>query len=668
MHYDSSDIPSKNRKMFSLIQTTLKTFLSMKNDNTRSLKAETKKPGAALTHRQANRLLILSLLSLALISADQITDFYLLYFALPILVYVFLIMSTKYVRTSIKNKKIIPLALLDILGNGGPLVTGNFFASAFLSSSYYAAQKLMLWTEDHSRKGLVSVFGEQPKFVTIMQEGKEIKIPFEDVLSGQEVVVHAGNLIPVDGQIIDGVARIDERSLTGEFQPAEKGPSDQTFAGTVLLSGTVLIKVEKAGAASLAAQIADTLNATSDYKSGLQTRGEIIMNRGAIPTLALSALAFVVVGVQGALAIFFAAFGYHLRFAAPVSVLTYLRMASESGLLVKDGRSLEQLSKVDTFVFDKTGTLTEDQPVITEVTGFGELEQDDILKLASAAEAKQSHPIALAILQETSERSLQIPEVEDMTYRVGEGLVVKVEGQDVLVGSPRLMEVNGVEMSDSALELDREYSRKGMSVVYVAVAGSLAGAIGLRPKIREEVKALSEYLGRNGIKRIIISGDRIAPTKQLAESLKFEKFYAETLPEDKAHLIKDLQAEGASICYIGDGINDSIALKQANVSVSLSGASAIATDVAGVILMDGSLKKVSSLLDMARSLDRTIMTTTFLSFIPGIICVLGVFFYDISLVTAIWIYNLGLAVSMCNALLPWVSYKWNLATSRRSDP
>ncbi len=622
------------------------------------------KPGVEAALSQVNLLLALSLLSLALITIDQFVPYPLVYIALPILLYVFFVMSTKYVRTAVKKKN-VPLALLDIIGNGGPLVTGNFFASAFLSSTYYAAQKLMLWTEDHSRKGLISIFGERPQFVIVLKDGEEIEIPFDSVHAGQEIIVHAGNMIPVDGRITDGAARIDERSLTGEFQPAEKGPGDHTFAGTILLSGRLTIAVEQAGSASVAAQIAESLNATADYKSGLQTRGEMIMNRGAIPTLALSALALAVVGVQGALAIFFAAFGYHMRFAAPISVLTYLRLASERGIMVKDGRSLEQLSSVDTFVFDKTGTLTEDQPVVDQVIAFGTFDEDRVLALAAAAEAKQSHPIALAILAEARSRVLDLPHAEETTYEVGSGLSVKVEGQSMLVGSPRLMAVNDIVLPDHAIQLDHACSERATSLVYVALNGELAGAIELCPAIRAEVKVLSEYLASLGIRRMIISGDREAPTRQLAHSLGFEDYYAEALPEDKARLITELQAEGRSVCFIGDGINDSIALKKANVSVSLTGASAVATDVAGVILMDGTLKKVSALMDISRSLDRSLKTTTVLSLIPGTICVIGVFFYNISLVTAIVIYNIGLAISSANALLPWIVSRWQRAKARR---
>ena len=622
-------------------------------------------PGVVAPVRRVNRLLVLSLISLALISIDRATSFPLTYVALPILVYVFYVMSTKYVRTAVKNKN-VPLALLDILGNGGPLVTGNFFASAFLSSSYYAAQKLMLWTEDHSRKDLVSIFGEQPQFVTVLRDGEEVQVPFDSVLAGENIVVHAGSMIPVDGHIIEGVGRIDERSLTGEFQPAEKGPGDQTFAGTVALSGRLTIEIERAGKDSVAAQIAEALNATADYKSGLQTRGEMIMNRGAIPTLALSALALVVVGVQGALAIFFAAFGYHMRFAAPISVLIYLRLASRNGIMVKDGRSLEQLSSVDTVVFDKTGTLTEDQPVVADINVFGDMNQDGVIALAAAAEMRQSHPIALAIVAEAKDRCLSVPESEDTAYEVGAGLIVKIDGQDTLVGSRRLMSMNGIDLSQQALDLDQACSDRGTSLVYVATAGTLVGAIELRPAIRAEVRALSDYLGSLGIRRVIISGDREAPTRQLANSLDFEGYHAETLPEDKAGLISKLQKEGRSVCYIGDGINDSIALKQANVSVSLNGASAVATDVAGAILMDGTLRKVSKLLDLSRSLDRNLKTTTVLSFTPGVICVAGVFFYNISLVTAILIYNAGLAVSTGSAILPWFSNHWSRRRAQRT--
>ena len=612
--------------------------------------------GVSAPERQVNRLLILSALAMLLVFCGEYAskDFY--YPAIPILGYVFFVMSFKYVRTAVREGK-IPLALMDIIGNGGPLFTGNLFASAFLSLSYYSAQKLMLWTEDHSRKGLISIFGEQPRSVVTIEDGNEIEIPFEKLGAGTHVVVHAGWLVPADGQIVEGIGQFDERALTGEAQPLEKGGGESVFAGTVLLEGRVLIKVDKAGKDSVAAQIAEALNATADFKSGLQSRGETIMNRGAVPTLVLSVVALWLKGTEGFLAMFFAAFGYHMRFAAPISVLIYLRLASESGILVKDGRSLEQLSQIDTVVFDKTGTLTEDQPEVCRIKIFGSYSEDTVLLYAAAAEARQNHPIARALVGAAASRSLQVPEIAYTRYEVGRGLVAQVNQDEVVIGSPKLLIANGIYMPDAATQFEVECAKIGTSLVYMAISGQLAGIIELRSIVREEVTELIISLKARGISCLIISGDREAQTRDLAHGLGIDRYFSETLPEDKARIIRELQSEGRKVCFIGDGINDAMALKTSNVSVSLTGANAVATDVAGIILMDGTLRKLHKLIGLANNLDSNLKASTVLSFIPGFICVIGVFGFDMHLVTAIWVYNIGLGVSILNAASPWVVNK-----------
>lgn len=609
--------------------------------------------GVSAPEKQVNRLLAMSVLSMLLVLGGQYIDKVLYYPAVPILAYVFFVMSFKYVRTAVRDGK-VPLALMDIIGNGGPLITGNIFASAFLSTSYYLAQKLMLWTEDHSRKGLVSIFGEQPRSVVTIEDGKEVEIPFEQLGAGKHVVVHAGWLIPADGKIIEGIGQFDERALTGEAQPMEKAGGESVFAGTVLLAGRVVVEVDKAGKDSVAAQIAESLNATADFKSGLQSRGETIMNRGAVPTLLLSVVALWLKGTDGFLAMFFAAFGYHMRFAAPISVLIYLRLASENGILVKDGRSLEQLSLVDTVVFDKTGTLTEDQPEVCRIKAFGIYAEETVLVFAAAAEARQNHPIARAIVAAAASRGLQVSEVAHTRYDVGRGLVAQVDQDEVVIGSPKLLMANGIHMPVAAIEFEEECAKIGTSLVYLAISGELSGIIELRSIVRKEVAGLIGSLKQRGLSCLIISGDRQAQTRELAQGLGIDRYFAETLPEDKARIIKTLQTEGRKVCFIGDGINDSIALKSANVSVSLTGANAVATDVAGVILMDGTLRRLEQLFALAKSLDSNLKASTVLSFVPGIICVVGVFAFDMRLVTAIWVYNIGLGVSVLNAASPWL--------------
>ena len=282
----------------------------------------------------------------------------------------------------------IGVGLIDVLTTVGPIATGHFFATSLSLSFYFFSRKLLIKTEDHSRKSLINVFGEKPSFVWIDSNGTEIEMPFETIQIGDVVIVHAGQSIPVDGNINRGHASIDERALTGESQPVEKGVGDPVLASTVVLEGKIYVNVEKAGQDTVAAQIGEILNQTADFKSQVLARSEKIVNQGATPTLAISALTLPFLGTQSALAVLFASFGYHMRIAGPLSVLNFLGIASENGILIKDGRSIELLSDVDTFVFDKTGTLTKEVPSIGKLYTCHGYSENKLLTVAAAAEYK----------------------------------------------------------------------------------------------------------------------------------------------------------------------------------------------------------------------------------------------------------------------------------------
>ncbi|MEM7535184.1 MAG: heavy metal translocating P-type ATPase [Chloroflexota bacterium] len=485
-------------------------------------------------------------------------------------------------------------------------------------------------------------------------------MPFESLQMGDLVVVTAGQTIPIDGTIRNGYASIDQRTLTGESQPVEKVVDEPVFASTVVLEGRIEIQVEKRGDETVAAQIGTILNATTDFKSQVQSRGNKIVDQGAMPTVALSLLALPLFGAESALTMLYAAFGYHMRHAAPISVLNYLRFASERGVLIKDGRSLELMTEVDTVVFDKTGTLTEDVPIVGQIHPCGQHTKEGLLAVAAAAEEKQSHPIALAILEEARSQSLSLPMVLNVKYEVGYGLKVSIfdaekeEEQLIRVGSRRFMAMEDIAIDERYDLIENAAHEKGHTLIYVAIGDQLGGVIELEPKIRPEAKHIVEQLRQRHMSLVIISGDHEKPTRQLAHSVGIEQYFAETLPQNKASIVKQLQDEGKSVCFIGDGINDSIALKTANVSISLRDASTAATDSAAIILMNSNLNQLIPLLDIANSLETNLNRGMAMTIVPGIICVGGVIFFHFGLFSGLVLYYGGLVASLSNALIPLV--------------
>ncbi|MEM7117057.1 MAG: heavy metal translocating P-type ATPase [Chloroflexota bacterium] len=602
--------------------------------------------------RDLNRYLAISSVTFALAAGGSIFFPPLIHLCPPGLIYVSIPIWKEAYQAIFKERR-LRMIIVDAIIFPATIALGYMAPVSLGFTFYYVGKKLLLKTQDSSKKKLVNILGEQPQTVWVRtQDGVEVSLPFAALGSGDILIVQAGQMIPADGIIVDGMATIDERMLTGEAQPVAKQAGDTVLAATVVLQGSVDVRVKTTGAETTAAQIGRILEQTADYKSLVQSRGEELSDRLVLPLLGVSGLAWAAVSPAAAIVVLCAPIVNPLRLASPLSVLSFLQLGLDSGILIKDGRSLELLQDVDTVVFDKTGTLTQEQPSVVAVHPLGALAEQELLLLAAAAEQKQSHPIAQAILAEAEQRALALPPVEEVTYEVGFGLSVTVAGQMVQVGSQRFVERTNMTIPETFAGVQTRCNKQGGSLVYVAVDGVLAGAIELSSTIRPEVPAIINELRRRGLTTYIISGDREEPTRQLAEQLHIDHYFAETLPEDKANLIAQLQENGRKVCFIGDGINDSIALKKANVPVSISGATTIATDTAEIILMDGSLKQLILLFDLAAALDTNMKRNVAAGVIPTAFIIGGAFFLNIGLFAAISLYNLSVAASVGNAISP----------------
>jgi Cu2+-exporting ATPase len=466
------------------------------------------------------------------------------------------------------------------------------------------------------------------------------------------VVVQAGQVIPVDGTITRGIATIDQHLLTGEAQPIEKGGGDSVLAATVVLTGAIHIRVEKAGHEISAAQMVDILNRTATYQMSMESKALAIADRAALPTLALGALAWPVAGWRGAMAVLGLNVGSSMRMLGPLAMLNYLNILSRNSILVKDGRSLELLNEVDTIVFDKTGTLTLEQPHVAEVHPCAGWCADELLTLAATAEQRQTHPIARAILTAARARGLKWLPLENAHYEVGFGIKVQMGGRIIRVGSPRFMEMEGIASPDAMRQRQQVCAEQGHSLVMVAVDGQLGGALELHATVRPEVKQVIRGLRERNLALYILSGDQEAPTRRLAHELGIDHYIANVLPEDKAQVIEELQQKEKSVCFIGDGINDGIALKKAHVSVSLCGATTVATDAAQIVLMDQSLHQLGYLLDIADEFESTFRRCLASSVVPDAILVGSVFLLHFGLVASALCFSAGIAAGVANAMWP----------------
>ncbi|MCB0061537.1 MAG: heavy metal translocating P-type ATPase [Caldilineaceae bacterium] len=536
----------------------------------------------------------------------------------------------------------IPLALLS-----GNVAAASFGGVLGLFNFYLVAK-----TESRSKRHIADLFGGQIRSVWLLIDGVEVETPFEQVQLGDTVVVHAGQMIPVDGTIVEGMATIDQHMLTGESQPVEKERGELVLASTVLLSGRIHIRVDKAGDATVAAQITEMLSQTTDFKRTLESRTDRFMNQITLPILGLSALALPVAGMGGAVAVLWYYPGSRMMFFGPMSMLSYLQVAAQRGILIKDGRALESLEQIDTVVFDKTGTLTLEQPTVSRIYCYNGVSEPEILRYAAAAEAKQSHPIARAIVQAAREHGLDLPRLEDAHYKVGYGLKTQIAGRATRIGSVRFMTAEGIAVPPEVITQQLASHAQGHSLVLLALEGEVVGAIELAPTIRPEARQIIQELHARGIETAIISGDNDTPTHRLAAELGIDRYFAEVLPEDKANLVTQLQEEGHKVCFVGDGINDSIALKTADVAVSLRGATTIATDMAEIVFMNGTLGQLPELFELADDFAANMRTNMLASVLPGALGIAGTLLFGWGMGICVLLSQGSTPVGVYNAIKP----------------
>ncbi|MCV6636888.1 heavy metal translocating P-type ATPase [Candidatus Albibeggiatoa sp. nov. NOAA] len=513
----------------------------------------------------------------------------------------------KQAEQSIIQDKKIKNDLLNGLVIIGSVATGAYFTAALIMLIYHAGSKALTKTQHRSEKMLTDIFQNQPTTAWIIQGDTEIEVAYQDIQVNDIVVVNTGEVIPIDGVIIQGEAMVDQHTLTGESMPAAKKTGEQVFATTLVLSGRIYIKVEKSGNDTVAAKISHTLDNMLDFKTDVQLVGEKWADKVAVPLLALGAAAFPFIGLSPTLAILYASPGNIFRFCGSLLTLNHLIVASRNGILVKEGAALEKLTHIDTVIFDKTGTLTESQPEVGEIIIYHpSYTEKQVLNYALIAEYKMTHPIAQAIQNKAEEWDLPMPEVDYSEYKMGYGIKASFDNQSIWVGSISFLKMERVAIPEN-LEQNLIETYQGHSMVMVAVDGELIGAMEIHFKVRPEVTNLIDGLRKRGIKHIsILSGDNAAPTRHLAEAIHADSYFHNILPEDKARIVQKFQKQGKTVCFVGDGVNDAIAMKQADVSVSLRGASSVATDMAQVILLDGTLNKLDELFDLSKNLDKNL--------------------------------------------------------------
>lgn len=566
--------------------------------------------------------------------------------AIPLLV-VPLVPMCQIAWQEYQERKTIGFTAMMAATGGVVLIAGQFVVMGIGVFVFNGGRRALLMSKRRAHDTLVSAFGEWKATAVVLRDGHEVEIPLEDVRRGDLVVIRPGRPIPVDGELIDGEVAVDQRMFTGESRLVERAVGEAVMAASLTVSGRGVVRADRTGAETQAVRLEQLINDAESYEQGLTMRALDIADRTFAPTIGLGALATLARGPLSGVAAIWGNCIDMFWLSAPISVLQTVRAAADGGILVKDGRSLDVLGQIDTVVFDKTGTLTLDSFTVRALHAV-DVESDLLLARAAAAEKGHEHPIARAILEAAVERGIDIAgmSVESPSLEVGMGLRVAIDGQETLLGSRRLLERSGVTLPETHSMLTADAEALGHTVVHLALDARYVGAIELQPEIRAEARGVVERLHARGIEVMILTGDEEAPARHLAEVLGIDRWFSRTLPEQKDQRIAELVESGRRVCFVGDGVNDALAMRRAHASISMAGASAVAVDSAQIVLSDGSLTHLDAVFELGRWHDRGQKRLLGAALASTAANVGGVILAGFPILLVLGVYTAGLGVSL----------------------
>lgn len=547
-----------------------------------------------------------------------------------------------------REERAIKDAAAILILHSAMLATGHIWTAAMIQLVYSLVDKMLAAAYDDSKGALAEVFGDLPATALVERDGRAFEIDLGELRKGDVVIIQAGAVVPVDGEVLRGVATIDQHMLTGESEPVLRQEGEAVLAGTLVMTGRAWIVVEHAGLDTVIARIGAILEQTTDFRTRGELRCEEVVDRSVLPTLGAGAITWAVLGPTAGIAAITCGIGYHMRFTGPLCIQNYLRWSAERGILVKDGRALENAPEVDTVVFDKTGTLTEARPTVVAVHTLGDYSADDLLRWAASAEHRQAHPIAEAIVHATTAAGQELVEARDVECIVGHGIRAIVGDAAITVGSARFLVDQGLGDMDAARRCLPSIGADS-GLVFVAVNGRAAGAIELAARLRPEAAAVVDALQSRGLAVWMLSGDHEVVTRAVAERLGVDGHIAEVLPQQKADVIRGMQEEGRRVCFVGDGINDAIALKVAHTSISLNGATTAALDNAQVILATADLALIPDFLEIASAFDGAMQRNFVGSFLPAAVNLTGIYALGTGIITGAACSWAGLAAGAVNS-------------------
>ncbi|EID44359.1 heavy metal translocating P-type ATPase [Parageobacillus thermoglucosidasius] len=526
------------------------------------------------------------------------------------------------------------------IGNAHYMPNLYFETSAVLITLVLVGKYFEARAKGRTTEAISKLLSLQAKEALVVRDGKEVKVPLEQVAVGDTIIVKPGEKIPVDGIVIAGASAVDESMITGESIPVDKKAGDRVIGATINTTGTLTIRAEKVGKDTALANIVKIVEEAQGSKAPIQRLADVISGIFVPIVVGIAVLAFVVwyffvapgdlpKALEVGIAVLVIACPCALGLATPTSIMVGTGKGAEHGILFKGGEYLEETHKINAVLLDKTGTVTKGKPEVTDVIEF----QEGMLDYAVSAESGSEHPLAQAVVEYGKRQQIPVKPLERFTALAGHGIEATVAGKRVLVGTRKLMKENNVDMSQHEAKMV-QLETEGKTAMLVAIDGELAGIIAVADTIKENAKEAIRALKQMGIDVYMVTGDNARTAKAIAEQAGIDHVYAEVLPEDKASIVETLQREGKRVAMVGDGINDAPALAKADIGMAIGTGTDVAIETADVTLVGGDLAHIPKAVELSRKTMTNIRQNLFWAL-----------FYN----------TIGIPVAAAGLLEPWIA-------------
>lgn len=504
-----------------------------------------------------------------------------------------------------------------------------FEAAAVITALVLLGQVLELGARERTSGALKALLDMAPKTARrIRPDGTDEEATLDLIVVGDRLRVRPGEKVPVDGEIVEGRAALDESMVTGESMPVTRTVGEAVIGGAINKTGSFVMRADKVGADTLLSQIVQMVAQAQRSRAPIQRLADKVSGWFVPAVILVAALAFVTwalvgpdprfsYGLVAAVSVLIIACPCALGLATPISIMVGVGRGAQAGVLIKNAEALERFEKVDTLVVDKTGTLTEGRPAVTALQPVAGLDRLELLRLAASLERGSEHPLADAILRAAKDENVTLAEATDFDSPVGRGVIGMVDGRKIAIGSRSFVQEQGADIAPLETDADA-LRRQGATVVFVALDGALGGLIGIADPIKANARATIDELKAAGLRIVMMTGDNETTARAVADRLGITEVAAEVLPQDKASVVQRLRGEGRVVAMAGDGVNDAPALAAADVGIAMGAGADVAIESAGVTLLRGDLTGILKARTLSRAVMRNIRQNLVFAFIYNV--------------------------------------------------